>query len=209
MYRIHVGQNSGKFMVSLVKKTKAGKVYYYAVRCSRVNGKPRITWQKYLGSDDALVKLASKNQMSNPSEIVLFEAGGVADLLGIVQKLGLIDLINEIVPKRDQGPSVGHYIVLAAINRALDPTSKSLIGDWYHGTVLQRLWNFSRKAFTSQRFWDHMDMISEDNIKTIQDRLAERIRQQFRIDIQPLLCDSTNFFIVHRYSQSDCPERTQ
>lgn len=181
-------------MVSLVKKTKGGKVYYYAVRCSRVNGKPRITWQKYLGSIDALVKLASKNLAPKPSETVLFEAGGVAALLGIVQKLGLIDLINEIVPKRDQGPSVGHYMVLAAINRAMDPSSKSLIGDWYHDTVLQRLWNFSPDAFTSQRFWDHMDMISEDNIKTIQDRLAERIRQQFRIDTQPLLYDSTNFF---------------
>lgn len=181
-------------MVSLVKKIKAGKAYYYAVRSSRVNGKPRITWQKYLGSVEALVSRCQENLAPCPMETVLFEAGGVAALLGIAQQLGLIDLINEIIPKRGQGPSVGHYIVLAAINRALDPLSKSQIGDWYHETVLQRLWNFSSESFSSQRFWDHMDMISEDQIKQIQDRLAERVRQNFKIETQPLLYDSTNFF---------------
>lgn len=49
--------------------------------------------------------------------------------MGIATKLGLIDLIHEIVHKREQGPSVGHYIVLAALNRVLDPMSKSQIGD--------------------------------------------------------------------------------
>ena len=181
-------------MPSIIKKQKKGKSYYYAVQSKRVNGKPRIVWQKYLGSVEAIIKRCERNLAPLPTETVLFEAGGVAALLGIVEKLGLIDLVNEIVPKREQGPSVGHYIVLAALNRVLDPLSKSQIGDWYHHTALQRLWNFSPEVFSSQRYWDHMDMISEDAIDKMQNFLAERVRRTFKIDTQPLLYDTTNFF---------------
>jgi transposase len=102
--------------------------------------------------------------------------------------------INEIVLKREQGPSVGHYIVLAAINRALDPESKSQIGDWYHNTSLQRLWGFSPDLFSSQSYWNHMDTISDEAIEKIQNFLAKRVRENFTIDTQPLLYDTTNFY---------------
>ncbi len=181
-------------MTSIIKKLKNGNAYYYAVQSKRVNGKPRIVWQKYLGSVEAIIKRCEQNLAPLPTETVLFEAGGVAALLGIAKRLGLIDLINEIVPKRGQGPSVGHYIVLAALNRVLDPLSKSQIGDWYHDTVLQRLWGFSHLVFNSQRYWDHMEMVSDDAMDKIQNFLVERVKREFKIDPQPLLYDTTNFF---------------
>ena len=181
-------------MPSIIKKTKKGKAYYYAVQSKRVNGKPRIVWQKYLGSVEAIIKRCEQTLAPLPTETVLFEAGGVAALMGLVTRLGLIDLINEIVPKREQGPSVGHYIVLAALNRVFDPLSKSQIGDWYHNTVLQRLWGFSPDLFSSQRYWDHMSMISEESIDKIQNFMTERVRREFKIEDQPVLYDTTNFF---------------
>ena len=36
-------------MASIIKKIKKGHAYWYAVESQRVNGKPRIVWQKYLG----------------------------------------------------------------------------------------------------------------------------------------------------------------
>ena len=135
-------------MPSLIKKVKKGRSYYYIVQSGRVNGQSRIVWQKYLGSVEAILRQFQKTSPSKPTEAVLFEAGGVATLLKFANKLGLIDLINEIVPGNKQGPSIGHYIVLAAINRALDPVSKLQIGDWYQGTILQRLWGFPSSAFT-------------------------------------------------------------
>ena len=35
--------------VSLQKKTIRGHPYWYARECQRVDGKPQIVWQKYLG----------------------------------------------------------------------------------------------------------------------------------------------------------------
>ncbi len=80
------------------------------------------------------------------------------------------------------------------LNRALEPLSKLAIGNWYEQTILRRLWGFDKSAFTSQRFWDHMDRLSEQNIKDIQERLVARIEREFGIDARILLYDTTNFF---------------
>ena len=181
-------------MASITKKIKKGRPYYYAVESKRIDGKPRIVWQKYLGTIEAIVKRTDDAKPPKPKHTIIFEAGGIAALLRITQRLELLDLINEISPKREQGPSVGHYIILAALNRALEPLSKLAIGNWYEQTILRRLWGFGKSAFNSQRFWDHMGRLSEQDIDTIQNRLVPRIEKEFGIDASFLLYDTTNFF---------------
>lgn len=68
----------GDHMPSIIKKRKKGKDYYYAVQSKRVHGKPRIVWQKYLGSVDAIIRRCEQNMAPLPTETVLFEAGGAA-----------------------------------------------------------------------------------------------------------------------------------
>ena len=189
-------------MASIIKKKKKGRCYYYAAESARVKGKPRIVWQKYLGTVDAIVKRAEQAAPPRAKETVIFEAGGVAGLLGIAQRLGLVELIDEAVPKREQGASVGQYMVLAALNRALAPCSKVAIGDWYEQTVLRRLWRFPKAAFSSQRFWDHMDMVSEQAIESVQEKLAARIEREYGLDRNVLLYDTTNFFTFLATSNS-------
>ena len=189
-------------MACIIKKKKKNRWYYYAAESARVDGKPRIVWQKYLGTVDAIVKRAEQAAPPKPKEAVIFEAGGVAGLLGIAQRLGLVDLIDEAAPKREQGPSVGQYMVLAALNRALAPCSKLAIGDWYEETVLRRLWRLPKTAFSSQRFWDHMDMVSEEVIDSVQEKLAARIEREYGLDRHVLLYDTTNFFTFLATSNS-------
>jgi hypothetical protein len=67
--------------------------------CRKIHtGRPRIVWQKRLGALDAVVKRADSAQPIYPKQAVLFEAGGVGALLRIAQRLGLFELINDIVP---------------------------------------------------------------------------------------------------------------
>ena len=181
-------------MTALVKKVRGGKTYYYAVRSARVKGKPRIVWQKYLGTLDTIIRRLEGSSAPDPIETTLFEAGGVAALMQIAAKIGLVEIIDSIVPKRSQGPSVGQYILLATLNRALDPSSKSQIGDWYHNTILRRLWNHNEEHFSSQRYWDHMNMISEEHIDAIQRQIVEKVKAEFSIETETLLYDCTNFF---------------
>lgn len=181
-------------MATIIRKVKKGRPYYYAVESARVDGKPRIVWQKYLGTVEGIVKRAEGAEPESPATVDICELGGVAALARIAQRLELGELIDEVVPKRNQGPSVGRYMLLAAINRALDPASKLAIGQWYEGTVLRRLWGDDPSAFSSQRFWDHMDMISEEAISAIEEELASRIISRFGVSGDLLLYDTTNFF---------------
>ena len=68
-------------MATIIKKTKKGRLYYYAVESKRVNGKPRIVWQKYLGTLDSIVKRTELCSPAKPKQAVIFEAGGVAGLV--------------------------------------------------------------------------------------------------------------------------------
>lgn len=179
-------------MASIIKKIKGNKAYYYAVESKRVDGKPRIVWQKYLGTVDDIIRKCSSS--SETVEVDIFSAGGVAAMLRIAQKLSLIEIIDKEVPKRDQGASVGQYIVLAALNRILDPCSKLQMPEWYQKTVLNRLWKLPSDTFTSQMFWNHMDMIDEKNINNIQEAITEKLIRDFGIDPSGLLYDTTNFF---------------
>ena len=181
-------------MTTLIKKVKGRKTYYYAVRSARVDGKPRIVWQKYLGTLDAIIARCEQSTAPTPIETTLFEAGGVAVFMQIASRINLMEIINQVIPKRDQGPSVGHYIILATLNRVLDPLSKSQIGEWYQNTILRRLWGFHDDHFASQRYWDHMGMISLADIETIQRLVVEKVKSEFKIETESLLYDCTNFF---------------
>lgn len=184
----------GAHMACIIKKVRQGRAYYYAAESARVKGKPRIVWQKYLGTLDTILERANKDSQTGLKEVEIFEAGSVAAMLRIVEKIGLVEIIDSVIPKRDQGPTVGQYIALAAINRVVDPCSKLQMPDWYHGTVLQRLWKFAPDSFTSQRFWDHMTFVSEKAIEEIQDRIALKVKDHYQIDPEILLFDTTNFF---------------
>lgn len=178
-------------MGSIIKKIKHGRPYYYAVKSARVNGKPRIVWQKYLGTFDQLI---GDKPSQKPIESVISEAGGVLALLNIAERIGLSNLINQQSTKKKQGPTLAHYILLAVLNRALDPCSKVQIGDWYESTILHRLWGFDKKSFTSQAFWNHMDLISIESIKTIQEQVSQKVLKEFKLDPSVFLYDTTNFY---------------
>ena len=180
-------------MASIIKKKKGSKTYYYAAESARVNGKPRIVWQKYLGTLDSILKKCQ----DNPPEVIqtdIFDAGGVAAMLQIVNKIGLIDIINEVVPKKNQGPSVGEFLALAIINRIMDPCSKLQMADWYKETSLLRLWKYHPQSFTSQNFWNNMDLIKLEHISQIQEKITHRVLELFDIDPSALLYDTSNFF---------------
>ena len=54
-------------MATIIKKKKKGRCYYYAVECKRADGNPRIVWQKYLGTVDALIARAEQATPAAPA----------------------------------------------------------------------------------------------------------------------------------------------
>ena len=116
-------------MGTIIKKKVKGTNYYYYVEAKRIKGKSKYVKQKNnLGSADKLQKAASDTGKSIQEQVLYaheVQSGSVALLYDIAVRLGLVDIIDSAAPKRNQGASVVMYILTAAINRAVSPTSRS------------------------------------------------------------------------------------
>jgi len=179
-------------MPSLTGKVIRGQTYYYLRECQRVDGKPKIVWQQYLGNRERLVRRLTHPE---PQEAVLREFGASAAACDLATELDVVATIDRHVPKRKKhGPTVGQYLLLAAVNRCVAPCSKARLGAWYKRTVLPRLMGIRPASLTSQRFWDNMDRVDEDAIVQIEDDLSKAAVSRFGLDLRCLLFDATNFF---------------
>lgn len=178
-------------MPSLTKKLIRGRPYYYLRECQRVDGKPKIIWQQYLGSPAELVQRLSG---AAPQKAVIREFGASAACLKMARELDLTGIIERVVPKRGSAVSVGEYALIAVLNRCLAPCSKSRLAEWYERTVLPRLLGVRAGQLITQRFWDNMDRIDEAAIARIGAELATAAVKRFGLDLRYLLFDATNFF---------------
>jgi transposase len=119
--------------------------------------------------------------------------GATAALWDMARQLDIVGIIDARAPKRDQGVSVGEYILLATLNRALAPTSKSKLAAWYRDTILVRLLPVRAAALRSQRFWDHMNYLDDKTLVQIEDDITRRIVEDLNVDLRALFYDTTNF----------------
>jgi transposase len=179
-------------MASLIKKTIKGNNYYYAVESKRVNGKPRIVKQVYLGTVETILRKIHSSE--KPIEVEAKEFGTVAALMQQAQELGLIELIDEVVPQKSHRDiSVGTFLTVGAINRAICPKSKNGIGTWMDKTVLPRLINEDSASFDSQSFWDAMERIEAQHISAIEESLWKMTLKKYQIISDTLFYDNSNF----------------
>ena len=193
-------------MPSLTEKVIRGRTYYYLRECRRVDGKPKIVWQQYLGNRERLVRRLTHPE---PQEAVLREFGASAAAWALATELDVAATIDRHVSKRKKhGPSVGQYLLLAALNRCVAPCSKARLGAWYKRTVLPRLMGIRPASLTSQRFWDNMERVDQDAIVRIEDDLSKAAVSRFGLDLRCLLFDATNFFTFID-SFNDRPELAQ
>lgn len=179
-------------MASLLKKIIKGRPYYYAVVSKRVNGKPKIVHQTYLGTAEAIIKRLTT--IPDPLEVEHTSFGEVAALWAQAEELDLIHLIDEVMPQHpNREVSVGTFLTVGAINRALDPRSKDGVGRWIKKTVLGDLLNQPAEAFDSQSFWDAMDLVEDHHIEAIEEKLWKKILTRYQLLTDVLLWDTTNF----------------
>ena len=185
-------------MASIIKKTIHGRIYYYARECRRIEGKPKIVWQKYLGRAEDLIAAASagpNHAPPQPREATVTEFGASAALFDLARRLRLVEHIDRHAPKtRGSGPSVGTYLLVATLNRCLAPRSKAQIGEWFQQTVLRRLLPVQATQLTSQRFWDNMDRVTPEAIVAMERDLTADVVHTFQLDVRQVLFDATNCF---------------
>jgi transposase len=180
-------------MERLEAKKISGRTYYYYSGWAWVDGKCRRVWQKYLGTLQNIAKSVDGGPAPLCAEI--FQWGLPIALWKECCLANVIEKIDKLCPKRDQGLSIGEYLVIAAINRAICQNSKRSMWGWFSQTALLRKFPYASKtALTSQRFWDHMDKISGNAVLSIWKSILKGVANRERIDLSSISYDGTNFY---------------
>jgi len=182
------------YMASIVGKRRGKQTYYYLVESARVQGKPRIVSQQYLGSADEVMAKLSQTPSGQPHRSAHKRFGDLAAVWSMLVRLDVAGIVDEMAPRRaDAAASVGTYLVLACANRIIDPCSKREFADWWATTAGPRWVRLGRGALDHRRFWDAMDRLGESELREIETRLSRRMVSEFGLDLSGLALDMTNF----------------
>jgi transposase len=181
-------------MASIVGKRQGGQTYYYLVESARVEGKPRIVSQQYLGSAVEVTAKLSGASAGEPVRTQHKKFGDLAAVWSMLERLDVAGVIDALVPRRaDAAASVGTYLALATANRVVAPCSKLAFADWWAGTAGPRFVKVRATATDHRRFWKAMDRLDEDTLRAIETELGRRIVAEFDLDLSGLVLDMTNF----------------
>ena len=181
-------------MASVTKKVINGRPYYYLRETARVGGRSKVVRQVYLGRVEDIERRLVET--AEPKSVVARSFGAVAAALKLWSELEVTEAIDRALGAaggRRSRLSVGEMIMLAAINRACKPRSKRQLGDWHQRTALARLLPAEHKALSSQRFWDAMDVVSDEAIAKAETEIVRRCIERYGIELRPLIYDTTNF----------------
>jgi transposase len=172
----------------------------------KVNGVSKHGPLTPLGTADDIAKKYSEiystelSSLVNSSKDIEFDCAqyqfsAVAALYDLTQRLDLVKIIDKYCPKREPGLSVGTYLILAAINRAIEPVSKNIFYDWFKTTILVPLYpEASKESLSSQSFWKHMTGLNQNLILKIEDEISTKIIDKYNISTEYILFDNTIFF---------------
>jgi transposase len=181
-------------MPSIVGKRQGGATYYYLVESARVDGKPRIVSQQYLGSAAEVMAKLSGTGAGEPVRSQHKRFGDLAAVWSMLERLDVAGVIDEVVPRYPNAKvSVGTYITLATANRIVDACSKRAFADWWATTAGPRWVKVAAAALDHRRFWDAMDRLDEPALARIETELGRRMVTEFGLDLSGLVLDMTNF----------------
>ncbi|MGH3032423.1 MAG: IS1634 family transposase [Gaiellaceae bacterium] len=176
---------------TIVRKRKGGREYFYWVRSARVEGRPRIVEQVYLGTAEALKQ---KRERQEPL-LTRRRAAGPLVLWHEAERLGLRELIDAEVRTGALSASVGTYLQLIACNRAHAPCAKLRLRAWYEQTALASELGLPARALDHRRVWEAMDQVPEAALERIEQGLVQRLLALNELeDGELLVFDPTNVF---------------
>ncbi|MFZ5453035.1 MAG: IS1634 family transposase [Thermodesulfobacteriota bacterium] len=182
-------------MAHLYKKVKKGREYFYIRETQRVYGKPTTVNQVYLGTAEKVQAILEGQDEKAREGFSPKEFGSVFVLNEIDRNLDLAGLVDELLPpkKRTKGPSLGDLFFYAALNRAIDSTSKRKLAAWYETTDILRIRPVRLESLSSQNFWNHWNRISEADLEEIIHRFFQRVHAQLPVQKENFLLEITSY----------------
>lgn len=176
-------------------KTKKGRPYLYVREIARVDGKPKVISQVYIGSPERVAGLIG-GQATTLQTLNAEEFGALWLVQQIDKDIDICSIIDSIIPmvERETGPSVGEYFLYCIWNRMIEAVSKNKISKWYKRTAVQHIRPVNLSELSSKRYWEKWDRIEEETLKTITLKFFEKLWDVEPTSADCLLFDTTNYY---------------
>ncbi len=180
-------------MASIVGKRRGKQTYYYLVESARVQGKPRIVSQQYLGSADEVIAKLSETPAGQPVRSRHKRFGDLARSRRCWSGSRGWDRRRGGAPLRQRGRDGGHLSGVGVREPGRGPVLQAglrrLVGDHGGGRWVK----LDRAAVDHRRFWDAMDRLGEAELREIETRLGRAMVSEFGLDLTGLALDITNY----------------
>jgi transposase len=176
-------------------KKKKGRPYLYVREIARVDGKPKVISQTYIGSPQRVAGLVvGKEQALRTLKVEEFGSLWLAKQLD--SEIDLAEIIDSTVKRgaRENGPTVGEYFLYCVFNRMIKAVSKNRLSRWYSQTAIQHIRPVDVGELTSQRYWEKWDRVSEEALFKIAREFFQRVWQLESPSADCLLFDTTNYY---------------
>jgi hypothetical protein len=182
-------------MASTVGNKRGNRTYYYFAEPARVDGKPRIVDKQHVGRAKEVMARLSEAPAGAPERTQHKKLGDLAAVWGILQRLGVVEAIDEVCGARrsDAGASVGTYLALATLNRVVAPCSRLELADWYASTAGPRFTKVPVAATDHRRFWDAIDTLDTDKLAAAERAISTARVTEFGLHLSGLALDMANF----------------
>jgi len=183
-------------VASLYPKKISGKTYWYLREMARVDGKPKMVSERYLGTAAEIAAAVEGREAAVlPERTRHLAFGDAAAAWGMLDELGVIAVIDQAAGPRPAGQplSTGTYLALAALNRLVAPCSKAQFADWWKTTAADRFTKIGAAALDHRRFWDAMHAVTLEQLQEASRQIAARIVQVSGADVSSVALDMTNF----------------
>jgi transposase len=184
-------------MAHLHKKLKKGRPYYYVREIARVDGKPKVVNQVYLGSADRIMEMALGEKDRGRIRRLQTQEFGSLFLANLVEeKIGACGIIDSVLPRKkgEKGPGIGEYFLFSAFNRMIQPRSKKALPDWLKAMAVQEIRPVDTQALSSEAYWRKWDRVTEEDLREITRRFFLRVHALEPDDAGCFLFDTTNYF---------------
>jgi transposase len=184
-------------------KKKKGRPYLYVREIKRVDGKPKVVSQVYIGSPAKVAALA-RGEESGDVKLRVEEFGALWLAEQVDRGIGLSGIVDGVIGRADRetGPSVGEYFLYCVMNRMVDPVSKNALPGWYERTAVQQVRPVDIAQLTSMRYWEKWDRVSEADLERIAQEFFSRVWERESPRPDCLLFDTTNYYT---FMASDTP----
>jgi transposase len=181
---------------SLYPKKVSGKTYWYLREMGRVDGKPKMVSERYLGTAaDIAAAMEGAEAAMLPERTRHLAFGDVTAAWEMLEELQVAAVIDEVTGSRPAGAqlSAGTYLALAALNRLVAPCSKAGFAGWWKTTAADRFTKIPASALDHRYFWEAMHAVTLEQLDEISRAIAVRIVERSGVDCSSVALDMTNF----------------